>query len=104
MARGTRQDRVRRDGRGGYEPEFAYFEVLHELKLIVDLMYEGGIARMKYSVSDTAEIGGYLSGPRVIDADRKRRMKQILGEIRTAPSSRSSSRRRRRQQGTRAAA
>src|ERR671916_911184 len=53
----------------GYAPELAYFEVLHELKLIVDLMYEGGIARMNYSVSDTAEFGGYLSGPRVIDAD-----------------------------------
>ena len=65
----------------GYAPELAYFEVLHELKLIVDLMYEGGIARMNYSVSDTAEFGGYLSGPRVIDADTKKRMKQILAEI-----------------------
>ncbi|MFT3715715.1 MAG: ketol-acid reductoisomerase [Gordonia sp. (in: high G+C Gram-positive bacteria)] len=65
----------------GYEPEMAYFECLHELKLIVDLMYEGGIARMNYSVSDTAEYGGYLSGPRVIDADTKERMKQILAEI-----------------------
>ncbi len=65
----------------GYAPELAYFEVLHELKLIVDLMYEGGIARMNYSVSDTAEFGGYLSGPRVIDADTKQRMKQILSEI-----------------------
>ena len=55
--------------------------MLHELKLIVDLMYEGGIARMNYSVSDTAEFGGYLSGPRVIDADTKERMKQILAEI-----------------------
>ena len=55
--------------------------MLHELKLIVDLMYEGGIARMNYSVSDTAEFGGYLSGPRVIDADTKQRMKQILSEI-----------------------
>ena len=65
----------------GYAPELAYFEVLHELKLIVDLMYEGGIARMNYSVSDTAEFGGYLSGPRVIDADTKERMKQILTDI-----------------------
>ncbi len=65
----------------GYAPELAYFEVLHELKLIVDLMYEGGIARMNYSVSDTAEFGGYLSGPRLIDAGTKDRMKQILGEI-----------------------
>ncbi|WP_314034183.1 ketol-acid reductoisomerase [Dietzia sp. CH92] len=65
----------------GYEPELAYFEVLHELKLIVDLMYEGGIARMNYSVSDTAEFGGYLSGPRVIDAGTKERMKEILADI-----------------------
>jgi ketol-acid reductoisomerase len=65
----------------GYAPEMAYFEVLHELKLIVDLMYEGGIARMNYSVSDTAEFGGYLSGPRVIDADTKKRMQDILKDI-----------------------
>ena len=65
----------------GYEPELAYLEVLHELKLIVDLMYEGGIARMNYSVSDTAEFGGYLSGPRVIDAGTKERMKEILADI-----------------------
>jgi len=65
----------------GYAPEMAYFEVLHELKLIVDLMYEGGIARMNYSVSDTAEFGGYLSGPRVIDAGTKERMKEILADI-----------------------
>jgi ketol-acid reductoisomerase len=65
----------------GYAPELAYFEVLHELKLIVDLMYEGGIARMNYSVSDTAEFGGYLSGPRIIDAGTKERMEQILSEI-----------------------
>ena len=65
----------------GYAPEMAYFEVLHELKLIVDLMYEGGIARMNYSVSDTAEFGGYLSGPRVIDAGTKERMKEVLADI-----------------------
>ena len=65
----------------GYAPEMAYFECLHELKLIVDLMYEGGIARMNYSVSDTAEFGGYLSGPRVIDADTKQRMRDILTDI-----------------------
>ncbi|MEO9223018.1 MAG: ketol-acid reductoisomerase [Mycobacteriaceae bacterium] len=65
----------------GYAPEMAYFEVLHELKLIVDLIYEGGIARMNYSVSDTAEFGGYVSGPRVIDADTKERMKAILADI-----------------------
>ena len=65
----------------GYEPEMAYFECLHELKLIVDLMFEGGIANMNYSVSDTAEFGGYLSGPRVIDAGTKERMKEILADI-----------------------
>ena len=65
----------------GYQPEVAYYECLHELKLIVDLMYEGGIARMNYSVSDTAEFGGYLSGPRVIDADTKDRMRAILKDI-----------------------
>src|SRR5919202_314595 len=65
----------------GYAPEIAYFECLHELKLIVDLMYEGGIARMRYSVSDTAEYGDYTRGPRVIDARTKEEMKKILGEI-----------------------
>jgi ketol-acid reductoisomerase len=66
----------------GYAPEIAYFEVLHELKLIVDLMYEGGIARMRYSVSDTAEYGDMTRGPRVINAQVKAEMKKILGEIR----------------------
>ena len=65
----------------GYAPEMAYFEVLHEMKLIVDLMFEGGIANMNYSVSDTAEFGGYISGPRVIDADAQQRMKDILSDI-----------------------
>ncbi len=65
----------------GYAPEIAYFECLHELKLIVDLMYEGGIARMRYSVSDTAEYGDYSRGPRVVDARTKEEMKKILGEI-----------------------
>ncbi|HEV2088806.1 MAG TPA: ketol-acid reductoisomerase [Cryptosporangiaceae bacterium] len=65
----------------GYAPEIAYFECLHELKLIVDLMYEGGIARMRYSVSDTAEYGDYVSGPRVINAEVKAEMKRILAEI-----------------------
>ncbi|ALA67141.1 ketol-acid reductoisomerase [Corynebacterium lactis] len=65
----------------GYAPEMAYFEVLHELKLIVDLMFEGGIANMNYSVSDTAEFGGYLAGPRVIDAGTKERMKEVLKDI-----------------------
>ncbi|OJF13771.1 ketol-acid reductoisomerase [Couchioplanes caeruleus] len=65
----------------GYAPEIAYFECLHELKLIVDLMYEGGISRMRYSVSDTAEFGDYVSGPRVINASVKEEMKKILAEI-----------------------
>jgi ketol-acid reductoisomerase len=65
----------------GYAPEIAYFECLHELKLIVDLMYEGGIARMRYSVSDTAEYGDYSRGPRVIDGRVKQEMQRILGEI-----------------------
>ncbi|EUA14061.1 acetohydroxy acid isomeroreductase, catalytic domain protein [Mycobacterium xenopi 4042] len=70
----------------GYPPELAYFEVLHELKLIVDLMYEGGIGRMYYSVSDTAEFGGYLSGPRVIDAAPKNACAKSCGKSKTAPS------------------
>jgi ketol-acid reductoisomerase len=65
----------------GYQPEVAYFEVLHEMKLIVDLMYEGGIKYMRYSVSDTAEYGDYTSGPRVIDDRARATMKQILGDI-----------------------
>jgi len=65
----------------GYAPEVAYFECLHELKLIVDLMYEGGIARMRYSVSDTAEYGDYSRGPRVIDSRTKDEMRKILSEI-----------------------
>jgi ketol-acid reductoisomerase len=59
----------------------AYFECLHELKLIVDLMYEGGIAKMRWSVSDTAEYGDYVSGPRIIDARVKESMKSVLGDI-----------------------
>ena len=66
----------------GYQPEVAYFECLHELKLIVDLMYEGGIAKQRWSVSDTAEYGDYVSGPRVIDPRVKENMKQVLSEIR----------------------
>jgi ketol-acid reductoisomerase len=65
----------------GYAPEIAYFEVLHELKLIVDLMYEGGIARMRYSISDTAEYGDLTRGPRVITPEVKENMKAILREI-----------------------
>jgi len=65
----------------GYAPEMAYFECLHELKLIVDLMYEGGIANMRYSISNTAEYGDYVSGPRVINEESRKAMKQILKEI-----------------------
>ena len=65
----------------GYEPEMAYFECLHELKLIVDLMYEGGIANMRYSISNTAEYGDVTRGPRIITSDTKAEMKKILGEI-----------------------
>jgi ketol-acid reductoisomerase len=65
----------------GYQPEIAYFEVLHELKLIVDLMYEGGIAKQRWSVSDTAEYGDYVSGPRVIDPSVKENMKAVLADV-----------------------
>ncbi len=65
----------------GYQPELAYFECLHELKLIVDLMYRGGLNYMRYSVSNTAEWGDYVSGPRVVGDDSKKAMKQILAEI-----------------------
>jgi len=65
----------------GYEPEMAYFECLHELKLIVDLMYEGGIANMRYSISNTAEYGDVTRGPRVVTSDTKIEMKKILAEI-----------------------
>jgi ketol-acid reductoisomerase len=65
----------------GYEPEMAYFECLHELKLIVDLMYEGGIANMRYSISNTAEYGDVTRGPRIITSETKAEMKKILTEI-----------------------
>ncbi|CAM4214078.1 ketol-acid reductoisomerase [Lacicoccus alkaliphilus] len=65
----------------GYQPEVAYFECLHELKLIVDLMYEGGLENMRYSISDTAQWGDFVSGPRVVNEDTKARMKDILTEI-----------------------
>lgn len=65
----------------GYAPEMAYFECLHELKLIVDLMYEGGIANMRYSISNTAEYGDYMSGSRVITSETKAEMKRILADI-----------------------
>ena len=65
----------------GYQPEIAYFECLHELKLIIDLIYEGGLSWMRYSVSDTAEWGDYRSGPRVIDEGVRQRMRDVLAEI-----------------------
>ncbi len=65
----------------GYQPELAYFEVMHELKLIVDLMYQGGLSYMRYSVSDTAEFGDYVSGPKVVDARTKQTMRGILSDI-----------------------
>ena len=65
----------------GYAPEMAYFECLHEVKLIVDLIYEGGIANMNYSISNTAEYGEYVSGPRIITAETKAEMKRVLADI-----------------------
>ncbi|MDP4469563.1 ketol-acid reductoisomerase [Staphylococcus hyicus] len=67
----------------GYQPEIAYFEVLHEMKLIVDLLYEGGLENMRYSISNTAEFGDYVSGPRVITDDTKNNMKAVLKDIQT---------------------
>jgi len=67
----------------GYEPEMAYFECLHELKLIVDLMYEGGLANMRYSISNTAEYGDYVTGPRIITEETKKEMKRVLTDIQT---------------------
>lgn len=68
----------------GYQPELAYFEVLHEMKLIVDLMYEGGMENVRYSISNTAEFGDYVSGPRVITPDVKENMKAVLTDIQNA--------------------
>lgn len=67
----------------GYQPEIAYFEVLHEMKLIVDLLYEGGLENMRYSISNTAEFGDYVSGPRVITDETKNNMKAVLKDIQT---------------------
>ncbi len=67
----------------GYSPEMAYFECLHEVKLIVDLLYEGGIANMRYSISNTAEYGDFVSGPRVINEESRKAMKEILEDIQT---------------------
>ncbi|MDQ8768043.1 ketol-acid reductoisomerase, partial [Streptococcus ruminantium] len=65
----------------GYAPELAYFEVLHEMKLIVDLIYEGGFKKMRQSISNTAEFGDYLSGPRIITDQVKKNMKAVLADI-----------------------
>ena len=65
----------------GYQPESAYFECMHELKLIVDLFYQGGLEYMRYSVSDTAEFGDYTRGPRIIDDNVRENMKKVLAEI-----------------------
>ena len=67
----------------GYAPEMAYFECLHEVKLIVDLIYEGGIANMNYSISNTAEYGEYVTGPRIITPETKAEMKRVLKDIQT---------------------
>ncbi|WP_066365243.1 ketol-acid reductoisomerase [Neobacillus fumarioli] len=67
----------------GYQPEIAYFECLHEMKLIVDLIYEGGLENMRYSISDTAQWGDFVSGPRVVTEETKQRMKDILKDIQT---------------------
>ena len=97
----------------GYQPEVAYFECLHELKLIVDLIYQGGLNYMRYSVSDTAEYGDYVAGPRIITEQTKAAMKQLLTEIqngtfaeqldrrRTLPAARTSTRCARREASTR---
>ena len=65
----------------GYQPEMAYFECMHEMKLIVDLMYEGGLSRMRYSISNTAEYGDYVTGPRLITEETKKEMKNVLKDI-----------------------
>ncbi len=65
----------------GYAPEMAYFECLHEVKLIVDLIYEGGLANMRYSISNTAEYGDYVTGPRIVTEETKYEMQQVLAEI-----------------------
>ena len=67
----------------GYAPEMAYFECLHELKLIVDLIYEGGIANMNYSISNNAEYGEYVTGPRIVTEDTKNAMRAVLKDIQT---------------------
>jgi len=80
----------------GYQPEVAYFECMHELKLIVDLIYRGGLSYMRYSVSDTAEQGDYSAGPRIITPKTREEMRKILSEIATAASRKNGSRKTRR--------
>jgi ketol-acid reductoisomerase len=65
----------------GYQPESAYFEVMHEMKLIIDLVNRGGLSYMRYSISDTAEYGGYVTGPKIITEDTKNAMRQVLKDI-----------------------
>ena len=77
----------------GYAPEIAYFECLHELKLIVDLIYEGGLGYMRFSVSDTAEYGDYTRGPRIVTAETRKEMKKILSEIQSGEFARAVDRR-----------
>ena len=72
----------------GYQPELAYFEVLHEMKLIVDLMYEGGMENVRYSISNTAEFGDYVSGPRIITPNVKRKYEKVLEDIQNGNFSR----------------
>ena len=79
----------RRWSKPGYQPEITYFECLHELKLIVDLMYRGGLGFMRYSVSDTAEHGDYTGGPRIVTAETKQEMKRMLAEFGQARTRRS---------------
>jgi ketol-acid reductoisomerase len=67
----------------GYQPESAYFEVMHEMKLIIDLVNRGGLSFMRYSISDTAEYGDYVSGPKIITEDTKNAMRQVLKDIQT---------------------
>ena len=74
----------------GYDPRNAYFECIHEMKLIVDLIYQSGFAGMRYSISNTAEYGDYVTGPKIVTAETKKAMKKILSDIRTVPLQKSS--------------
>ena len=74
----------------GYDPRNAYFECIHEMKLIVDLIYQSGFAGMRYSISNTAEYGDYVTGPKIVTAETKKAMKKILSDIQMVPSLRNS--------------